>query len=122
MSSKQLKMSSNKRLNLYSNQLNLLLSKHFQIQKRSIIGLLLKLIIPAIFAIILMPIRTVIKSDSNYNDTTYKSFNLENFGNSLPLYKNSSFAYCPNSSNLVNNIMMEASETLNLDFKCKKCF
>ena len=104
------------------NQLKLLLWKQFIIQKRSLFSLVLKLAMPIFFAIILMPIRTVIKSDSNNDDIKYKSFKMESFSNQLILYKNSSFSYYPNNSNQVNNIMKKAASSLNLDFECNNLF
>ena len=100
------------------NQLKLLLWKHFKIQKRSLFGLLLKLTIPAIFAIVFMPIRTLIKSNANTNDTSYYSFDLENFDPRLTVYLNSTFSYYPNNSKLVNNVMKTVSEKLVLDYRC----
>jgi ATP-binding cassette subfamily A (ABC1) protein 3 len=101
---------------MYSSQLKLLLWKHFLLQKRSLFSLMLKLSVPALFAIVFMPIRTVIKTGSNPNDTTYYSFDLDSFDPSLPLYKNSSFGYFPNSSQLINSIMSRAASALELDF------
>ena len=104
------------------NQLFLLLWKHFILQKRSIPGLLLKLIVPALFAIILMPVRTVIKSDLNPEETTYKPFDLEKFSNEIIIYRNSSFAYWPNTSDLVNRIMKRVSNSIELDYTCMHAY
>ena len=103
---------------MFFSQLNLLLWKHFQIQKRSLIGLLLKLTVPALFALVFMPIRTLIKSNAYTNDTTYYSFDLENFDPRLTVYLNSTFSYYPNNSKLVNNIMKTVSENLVLNYRC----
>ena len=103
---------------MYSSQLKLLLWKHFLLQKRSLFSLILKLSIPALFAFVFMPIRTVIKTGFNPNDTTYYSFDLDTFDQSLPLYKNSSFSYFPNTSELVNLVMKRTSSALELDFTC----
>ncbi len=100
-------------------QLNLLLWKHFKIQKRSLIGFLLKLTVPALFAIVFMPIRTLIKSNANTNHTTYYSFDLEDFDPRLTVYLNSTFSYYPNNSKLVNNVMKTVSNNLNLNYKCE---
>ena len=102
------------------NQLFLLLWKHFILQKRSIPGLLLKLLVPALFAIILMPVRTVIKSDLNPEETAYKPFDLEKSSNDVIIYRNSSFAYWPNTSDLVNRVMKRVSDKIELDNICNK--
>ena len=99
-------------------QFLLLLWKNFTIQKRSIFGSLLILTLPALFAVILMPIRTLIKSKSHPNDTTYKPIRFDNFDPELPLFGNSSFAYYPNNSEVVNKIMSKVSDSLSLNYQC----
>lgn len=106
-------------MNEFSSQIRLLLWKHFQIQKRSPVGLLLKITIPALFAIILMPIRSAVKSNPYVNITTFKAFDLDSFDNNLPLFKNSTFAYCPNDSSLINDMMENVALNLALEHKCK---
>ena len=56
------------------NQLKLLLWKSFKLQKRSVIGTILELALPAFFAIILLPIRSIVKSTAHPNDTVYEQF------------------------------------------------
>lgn len=112
-------MDSPKKL-LYLEQLQLLLWKNFVVQKRSIIGLLLKLTIPAVFAIVFIPLRLLVKSNSYVNDTTFNSFEVDAFSNHLHLHRNSTFSYCPNTSQLANRIMSQTASLLNLEVACKK--
>lgn len=100
------------------NQLKLLLWKIFQIQKRSIIGTLLELIMPAFFAILLLPIRAIIKSDHVENATVFKSFDLNSFDDSFFQYTNSSFGYYPNTSSVANALIETVAEQLYFDYKC----
>jgi len=102
----------------YLQQLNLLLWKNFVIQKRSLLGLILKLTIPALFAIVFIPIRASIKSKFHENETTFDSFLVDSLSNDLPLFKNSTFAYCPNTSVLIDRVMRQVSSLLVLETAC----
>lgn len=57
-------------------QLGLLTWKNYTIQKRSIIGLLLEILLPALFSIILLPIRSIVKSVDYPNVTNYSTFDI----------------------------------------------
>ena len=104
---------------MYSAQLGLLLWKHFTIQRRSLISLLLKVCIPALFAIVFMPIRTQIMSTPHPNDTTFYPFGIQGLEevSSLPLNKISGFSYYPNNSDQTNQIMKQTAKYLNLVLK-----
>lgn len=83
-------------------QLWLLLWKNFRLQLRSPIGLLIEILTPALFAIILLPIRTIVKSETFNTTTTYSPFS--------PLYFPiipgvTQIAYSPNDVDLANRIM-----------------
>ena len=68
---------------------------------------------PAIFVIILLPIRTIVNSDQRTNFTTYKSFGLNMFD--LPfIFKNFSFGYYPNNSELISNITKKVGIKLHM--------
>ena len=99
---------------LFLSQLGLLLWKNFLLQSRSLIGTLLELLIPALFAIVLLPIRTIVKSEQYLNDTTYYPFNLTNFDNRLSSigYK---IGYAPNSSFFINKIMSKVASDFKLN-------
>ena len=120
-----------KKMNSNFNQLNLLLWKNFNLQKRSIIATILEICVPALFALILLPIRKLVKSNHILNDTTYPIFNINQFdpqllpeqpssldyffNNFLGLNERASlwdFAYQPNNSDLVNNAMKKVGERL----------
>lgn len=98
-------------------QLWLLVKKNLLLQKRSPLSATIELIIPAIFVIILLPIRTIVNSDQKTNFTTYKSYGLNMFDYPL-LFNNYSFGYYPNNSDIVNNVTLTMSKKLNLDLKC----
>ena len=118
------------------NQLVLLLWKNARLQMRSPIGLLLGITVPALFAIILLPIRSIVSSDK-VNDTYYKPFSIEDFPASLKpnqsyvfsqnlfkldLLKNNwiwSFSYAPNNSAKKDSIMKSVALDLNLKLSCK---
>jgi hypothetical protein len=92
------------------NQLNLLLWKNYRLQVKSIIGLILELTVPALFAIILLPIRTIVKSEQLDYDTFYSTFDLRNF-----TFKSYVLAYQPNNSALVNRIMEKTRDDLKIN-------
>lgn len=105
-----------------STQLGLLLWKHFTMQRRSLVGLLLKVTIPALFAIVFMPIRTQIISTPHPNDTQFDSFSLEtdlDSSSKLEITKDSTFCYFSNSSDLTNRVMNRAAEFLRLNVASK---
>lgn len=111
------------------NQLGLLLWKNYVLQKRSIIGTILELLLPAFFAIILLPIRGIVKSNNLANDTLYRPFSLDPFPTGLkPEYsvfnrhlskddllsgkinlkaeEKWCLGYAPQNNSLVNDIML----------------
>lgn len=96
-------------------QLRLLVWKNFTLQKRSLIGTILELTIPAIFAIILLPIRTIVKSSQLSNDTTYNSFQVDQFDEFILSNNFSKFGYFPNNSQNVRNLVKKLSEKINLE-------
>ena len=98
-----------------SSQLALLLWKNAVLQKRSLFGALLELLIPAVFVLILLPIRTIVESNQKANFTTYNSFGLNMFD--IPfLFRNFSFGVSPNNSPLVNNITNRVANQFNLKY------
>ena len=99
-------------------QLWLLLWKNFLLQKRSIYGALIELIVPTIFVIILIPIRTIVTAEQKSNFTTYREFGLNMFDFPL-MFTNFSFGYYPNDSLLVSRITNKLATKLNLESKCK---
>ena len=99
-------------------QLKLLLWNSFQNHKRSWIGTLVELIMPAFFALILLPIRATIKSEFISDDTVYKSFEIDDFHDDLLIHLNSTFGYYPNTSTFVNNIANKVSSDLRIRFAC----
>lgn len=115
------------------NQLGLLLWKNYTLQKRSIIGSILELVIPAFFAIILLPIRGIVKSNYVVNDTLYDPFSVDPFPSGLkpksPIfsyrwledgYKDEIYAdkkwclgYAPNDNAVINNVMRNVGDAYN---------
>jgi len=129
------KMNNKQNSSKWFNQLVLLLWKNARLQLRSPIGLLLGITVPALFAIILLPIRSIVSSDK-VNDTYYKPFSIEDFPGSLTpkdyvfsqnlfkldLPKNNwvwSFSYAPNNSAKIDSIMKSVALDLNLKLYCK---
>lgn len=99
-------------------QLWLLLWKNLRLQRRSLLSTLVELCLPAIFVIILLPIRTIVNSEQRANFTSYKSFGLNMFD--LPfLFKNFSFGYYPNNSELIDNITKKVGIKLHMTPTCK---
>jgi hypothetical protein len=105
-------------------QLYLLLWKNVVLQKRSLIGMVLEICVPALFAIILLPIRKIVKSDNYLNDTVFDPFRFDSLpDNLLPsnLYSRRyrdglwSFGYQPNDSKMLNDIMNSVGANLNLN-------
>lgn len=101
-------------------QLWLLLWKNLQLQKRSLIGSIIELTLPAIFAIILLPIRTIVKSDRKLNDTTYEPFTVNKLDEFF-LTGNFSFGYFPENSTKIDKIMIKIANKLELDSSKLKC-
>jgi hypothetical protein len=118
------------------NQLTLLLWKNTKLQSRSWISTSLEILVPAIFAIILLPIRTIVNSDRYLNDTVYPSFETNDFPDSLVpsvfYYEDNifklnklenawqwQFAYQPNNSLKIDKIMENVAKKLNLRLTCK---
>ena len=118
-------------------QLQLLLWKNLKLQMRSPVGTLIELLVPALFAIILLPIRRIVKSDQYVNDTMYEAFTIERLPYDLipvdPNYKASdnwllewlgvqsdgtwTLAYQPDDSPLLDTLMSEVSRKLRLGVK-----
>jgi hypothetical protein len=105
-------------------QLYLLLWKNAILQKRSLIGMALEICVPALFALILLPIRKIVKSDNYLNDTVYDPFRFDSLPNDLlpeTFYSRNyrdglwSFGYQPNNSKMINDIMNSVGASLNLN-------
>ena len=110
-------------------QLNLLLWKNYLLQKRSIIGTILEILVPALFVIILLPIRTIVRSDYHPDDSVFDEYTIDALPSSLlpPFnYDDDSlsfssraglwtFAYAPNNSDLVNRVMIKVGDNLNMN-------
>lgn len=113
------------------NQLGLFLWKNFKLQLRSVLSTLLEISVPAIFAIILLPVRTTVNTDSYLNNTVYPAFEVNNLPtglvptfrfaakNSLPQW---AFGYQPNNSSNIDKIMVMVASKLNLQLKCNLIF
>jgi len=98
------------------NQLYLLLWKNYRLQIRSIIGLIIELLVPAMFAIILLPIRTIVKADFKSNFTEYEQFAF----NKVFRFKNETIiAYQPDNSQLLDRIMTRVGDNLKLSVRGK---
>jgi hypothetical protein len=98
------------------NQLYLLLWKNYRLQIRSIVGLVVELLVPAMFAIILLPIRTIVKADLKSNFTEYEPFTFDE----IKRYKNeTTIAYQPDNSLFLDRIMSRVGKKLNFEVKSK---
>lgn len=123
--------STSSRLFSWLHQFWLLLWKNYKLQKRSLIGTVLEIAVPALFAFILMPIRRIVKSDQYLNDTTFRNFDVETFDGGLtPTYLFNlkqleswhtanegpspfwCFAYEPKNSTLADSIMQIVADKL----------
>lgn len=103
-------------------QLKLLFWKNWTLQKRSLIACILELLIPALFAFILLPIRRIVKSDHYLNDTVFPAFRFDQLPPQLtPEYSSGfnlwSVAYQPNNSQLVDRIMSQVGKSISVDIK-----
>ena len=103
------------------NQLNLLLWKNFKLQFRSVLSTILGVSVPILFAIILLPIRTIVKTDNYLNNTIYPTFEINDFPFQPKLVSPNVkwiLGFQPNSSK-INEIMDMVSSKLNLEVKRK---
>nr|APD26538.1 ATP-binding cassette transporter subfamily A member 3 X1 protein [Brachionus koreanus] len=92
-------------------QLFLLLWKNFRLQLKSPIGLALEILVPAIFAFILLPIRSIVDSTYYEDSILFPSFKIKQ----LPfVFTNYSIAYQPNNSQLISDLMKSVGSDLNL--------
>lgn len=121
------------RLFSWLHQFWLLLWKNYKLQKRSAIGTVLEIAVPALFAFILLPIRRIVKSDQYTNDTTFRNFDVESFDGGLaPTYlfnlqqlqswKTAEspspfwcFAYQPRKTPLIDTIMKIVADKFLMD-------
>nr|UOU03312.1 ATP-binding cassette subfamily A3-1 [Brachionus rubens] len=94
------------------NQLILLLWKNLRLQLKSPIGLALEILVPALFAFILLPIRTIVKSTLVPEPTTYTPFKPETL-----FFLLKTIAYQPNDVDFVNELMKKVGQDLRLDPK-----
>lgn len=93
------------------NQLILLSWKNLRLQLKSPVGLALEILVPAIFAFILLPIRSIVKSTLYDEPTLFSPFKIE----TLPLiFQNSPIAYSPNNSNFISSIMSAVESDLKI--------
>ena len=69
------------------------------------------------FAIILLPIRTIVKADLKSNFTEYDQFSFNSVNNILK----DTIAYQPNDSELLNRIMQKVGKNLKFKIACKLC-
>ena len=94
-------------------QLNLLLWKNSKLQIRSIIGLIIELTVPALFAIILLPIRTIVNADLKSESTEYNSFDI----NTIKLTNTNKkvIAYQPGDSIFLKEIMQSVGKNLKFE-------
>lgn len=100
-------------------QIGLLSWKNYTIQKRSLIALLLEILLPALFAVVLLPIRGLVKSTNYPNDTIYSSFSV----NQLPFLKFPKaqinqwyIGYTPVNNQYVNETMLQLINKLSGPF------
>jgi hypothetical protein len=113
-------------------QLNLLLWKNYSLQKRSVIATILEIFVPTLFVIILLPIRTIVKSDNYLNDTTYPEFSIDELPKSLfpqvsfesekddaRSFASWDFCYHPNNTDFINKLMAKVGKDLDLNIICK---
>ncbi|CAF0888540.1 unnamed protein product [Brachionus calyciflorus] len=97
------------------NQLILLLWKNLRLQLKSPIGLILEILVPALFAFILLPIRTIVKSDLIDEPVIFDSFKVNELPNNFKI--GWSLAYQPKNSDFINDLMKNVSNDLKLNLK-----
>nr|QNH67917.1 ATP-binding cassette transporter subfamily A member 3 X1 [Brachionus plicatilis] len=103
-------------------QLILLLWKNLRLQLKSPVGLALEILVPAIFAFILLPIRSIVDSDLFDEPIFFSSFSVDTLPSKF-LLEQYSIAYHPNSSEFIPNLMQAVGSDLNLTpigFKTEK--
>ena len=93
------------------NQLYLLLWKNMLLQKRSIISTLAEILLPALFAIILLLVRVFVASDRKLSDTTFQAFSIDSVNGTK--WQSLSLAYCPNTK-ITQRIMDDVRNKLGL--------
>ena len=110
-------MSFKKKTKVILDQLWLLLWKSFLLQKRSIISTIIELLLPCIFSVILLPIRSIIDVQIIENDTTYNPFRIDNI-----YFENfNTFAYYPNNSEKLDKLMIKTAQNLKFNLSSLRC-
>ena len=112
--------SNKNRIKKQYSQLWLSLWKHSLLQRRSLLQTLIELIVPAVFVIMLLPIRTLIITEERTNFTTYRPFGLNMLDLRL-LFSNTkfNFSYYPNDSRLIDTIAKKVGIRLHLGYSGK---
>jgi ATP-binding cassette subfamily A (ABC1) protein 3 len=110
-------MSFKKKTKVILDQLWLLLWKSFLLQKRSIISTIIELLLPCIFSVILLPIRSIIDLQIFNETVTFKPFQIEN----IDFQNFNSFVYYPNNSETLDNLMIKTAENLKFNASLLKC-
>lgn len=114
-------------LRISFDQLGLLIWKNYKLQIRSWFITILEILVPALFAVILLPIRGIVSSDQYLNNTVYSPFSIDQLPDTLTPYNAAfkfrstnevlrsaewRFAYTPINSNVVNTTMEAVAKNL----------
>lgn len=92
-------------------QLFLLFWKNFRLQLKSPVGLALEILVPAIFAFILLPIRSIVDSTLFENTIFFSPFKIEK----LPIvFTQYTLVYHPNNSQFISDLIESVGSDLNL--------
>lgn len=82
------------------------------LQKRQILVTLVEMLLPLLFASVLIVLRQKVPFKNHPNDTIYESFSVDNLPN--PIFQRLQLAFVPDNSSVVRQVAEDVRRTLNM--------